>query len=199
MTRRTAWRRPLAPASQVPAFNWITPNIAATRMMRRVRATTCRAPSTRTGHRTTRGRSRSVRPRSDDADQLHGWPLRVGPVPSLLHSLIEQSKAFADGGLIDVTFDEANPPSRRQQLQQRSRAGDVTTSGAPGDQPTFGASGTTAPGHVALTVPTASWPTLPVRTSTARTSRRNQPDPTTRSDQRRWATVATRSRRIRLH
>ena len=35
--------------------------------------------------------------------------------------LIEQSAAFADGGLIDITFDEANPPfTDRQQLQQRA-------------------------------------------------------------------------------
>ena len=65
--------------------------------------------------------------------------------------LIEQSKAFADGGLIDVTFDEANPPfTVGNSFNNVPAAGDVTTSGAPADQPTFGSPGTTAPGANSL-------------------------------------------------
>ena len=61
--------------------------------------------------------------------------------------LIEQSKAFADGGLIDVTFDEANPPfTVGNSFNNVPAPGDVTTSGAPADQPTFGSPGTKAPG-----------------------------------------------------
>ncbi len=65
--------------------------------------------------------------------------------------LIEKSAAFADGGLIDVTFDEANPPfTIGNSFNNVPATGDVTTSSAPADQPTYGASGTTAPGATSL-------------------------------------------------
>jgi hypothetical protein len=81
--------------------------------------------------------------------------------------LIEQSPAFKDGGLIDVTFDEANPPftysgnSFNNQPTSTASAnptaqGDTTqpancTTNAAGEvlepcTPTYGAAGTTAPG-----------------------------------------------------
>jgi hypothetical protein len=81
--------------------------------------------------------------------------------------LIEQSPAFKDGGLIDVTFDEANPPftysgnSFNNQPTSTAAAnssaqGDTTqpancTTNAAGEvlepcTPTYGAAGTTAPG-----------------------------------------------------
>ena len=37
--------------------------------------------------------------------------------------MIEKSAAFKDGGLIDITFDEANPPFTNTQLQQREQPG----------------------------------------------------------------------------
>jgi hypothetical protein len=65
--------------------------------------------------------------------------------------LIEQSAAFADGGLIDITFDEANPPfTVGNSFNNAPAPGDSTTYPAPGDQPTYGTSGSTAPGADSL-------------------------------------------------
>lgn len=65
--------------------------------------------------------------------------------------LIEQSAAFNDGGLIDITFDEANPPfTVGNSFNNVPAPGDSTTYSAPADQPTFGAAGTTAPGAKSL-------------------------------------------------
>ncbi len=65
--------------------------------------------------------------------------------------LIEKSAAFADGGLIDITFDEANPPfTVGNSFNNVPAPGDATTASAPEDQPTFGSSGTTAPGANSL-------------------------------------------------
>ncbi|HEY6472479.1 MAG TPA: hypothetical protein VIY26_06280, partial [Acidimicrobiales bacterium] len=53
--------------------------------------------------------------------------------------MIEQSAAFADGGLIDITFDEANPPfTVGNSFNNVPAPGDSTTFSAPADQPTFG-------------------------------------------------------------
>src|SRR5580700_7705088 len=61
--------------------------------------------------------------------------------------MIEQSAAFADGGMIDVTFDEANPPfTVGNSFNNVPAPGDNTTATAPADQPTFGSAGTSAPG-----------------------------------------------------
>ena len=65
--------------------------------------------------------------------------------------LIERSAAFADGGLIDITFDEANPPfTVGNSFNNAPAPGDVTTASAPADQPTYGSAGTTAPGANSL-------------------------------------------------
>jgi hypothetical protein len=65
--------------------------------------------------------------------------------------MIEQSKAFADGGMIDITFDEANPPfTIGNSFNNVPAPGDSTTFAAPADQPSFGAAGTTAPGASTL-------------------------------------------------
>ena len=65
--------------------------------------------------------------------------------------LIEKSAAFADGGLIDITFDEANPPfTIGNSFNNVPAPGDSTTFSAPADQPTFGTAGTTAPGADSL-------------------------------------------------
>ena len=65
--------------------------------------------------------------------------------------LIEQSAAFADGGMIDITFDEANPPfTIGNSFNNVPAPGDSTTASAPADQPSFGAAGTTAPGANSL-------------------------------------------------
>ena len=58
--------------------------------------------------------------------------------------LIEQSQAFRDGGLIDITFDEGFPPFS----YSGNSFNNEPTSGAgqPADTPTYGSPGTTAPG-----------------------------------------------------
>ena len=85
--------------------------------------------------------------------------------------MIEQSAAFADGGLIDITFDEANPPfTIGNSFNNVPAPGDSTTFPAPADQPTFGSPGTTAPGADSpLRRLRRCWPTPPARTSTATT------------------------------
>ena len=65
--------------------------------------------------------------------------------------LIEKSAAFADGGLIDVTFDEANPPfTVGNSFNNAPAPGDVTTASAPSDQPSFGTKGSSAPAATSL-------------------------------------------------
>ena len=116
--------------------------------------------------------------------------------------LIEQSAAFADGGLIDVTFDEANPPfTVGNSFNNVPAPGDVTTSSAP--PPISRPSVTRArprPAPTRSTAPTASWPTRPVRTSTARTSSTeptgpNDPEVTNGSG----STAPARPGRVGLH
>jgi hypothetical protein len=58
--------------------------------------------------------------------------------------LIEQSQAFREGGLIDITFDEGFPPFTYSGNSFNNAV--VSGPGAPADAPTFGAPGTTAPG-----------------------------------------------------
>lgn len=72
--------------------------------------------------------------------------------------LIEQSAAFKDGGLIDVTFDEANPP-----FQSGSFYNDIATTGqgaVASGQPAFTAGGST--GSNGTTLPPACSTTAPV-------------------------------------
>ncbi len=58
--------------------------------------------------------------------------------------LIEQSQAFRDGGLIDITFDEGFPPFT---YSGNSFNNEPTSGpGQPANAPTFGKPGTTAPG-----------------------------------------------------
>lgn len=64
--------------------------------------------------------------------------------------LIEASPAFKDGGLIDVTFDEANPPFTIGNSFNNAKAPGNTGTLVPPDQPTFGQPGTTAPGANSL-------------------------------------------------
>ena len=45
--------------------------------------------------------------------------------------LIEQSAAFQDGGLIDVTFDEANPPFANSSFNNATNPGNTAGAGVP--------------------------------------------------------------------
>jgi len=62
--------------------------------------------------------------------------------------LIEASPAFKDGGLIDVTFDEANPPFTIGNSFNDAATPTDTGTLTPADQPSFGSPGTYAPGAV---------------------------------------------------
>ena len=58
--------------------------------------------------------------------------------------LIEQSRAFRDGGLIDITFDEGFPPFTYSGNSFNNAA--TSGPGQPPNAPTFGTPGSTAPG-----------------------------------------------------
>ena len=85
--------------------------------------------------------------------------------------MIEQSAAFADGGMIDITFDEANPPfTIGNSFNNVPAPGDSTIFPAPADQPSFGVAGDHGTGgQQPLRRLRRSWPTPPARTSTATT------------------------------
>ena len=140
------------PANEVPAFNWITPNNCSDAHDATARATTSRGPSTPTGRRTTpRPACRPYDPEATTPLNYTGGLYAADLFLRYYIPLIEQSAAFADGGLIDITFDEANPPfTIGNSFNNVPAPGDTTTSSAPADQPTFGSAGTTAPGANSL-------------------------------------------------
>jgi hypothetical protein len=140
------------PANEVPGFSWITPNNCSD-----AHDATCQGNNL-SGAFNANG-TPDYTPSGLPADD----PEATTPVNYTggLYSadlflryyipLIEQSAAFADGGLIDVTFDEANPPfTVGNSFNNVPAPGDVTTSNAPADQPTFGSPGTIAPGANSL-------------------------------------------------
>ena len=64
--------------------------------------------------------------------------------------LIEASPAFKDGGLIDITFDEANPPFTIGNSFNNAEAPGDSGTLTPADQPAYGSAHTTAPGADSL-------------------------------------------------
>lgn len=92
------------PADQVPAFNWITPNNCSD-----AHDATCKGNNL-SGLFDENGNPDYTRPLST-APKNHTGGLYASDL--WLHyyiPLIERSAAFKDGGLINITFDEANPP-----------------------------------------------------------------------------------------
>ena len=140
------------PANEVPAFSWITPNNCSDAHDASCQGNNLSGAFNANG---TPNYTPSGLP-ADDPEATTPVNYTGGLYAADLFlryyiPLIEQSKAFADGGLIDVTFDEANPPfTVGNSFNNVPAPGDVTTSGAPADQPTFGAAGTTAPGADSL-------------------------------------------------
>ena len=140
------------PASDVPAFNWITPNNCSD-----AHDATCQGNNL-SGAFNANG-SPNYTPAGLPADDPEATP-PVNYTGGLYAAdlflryyipLIEKSQAFADGGMIDITFDEANPPfTVGNSFNNAPAAGDSTTYSAPADQPTFGSAGTTAPGSNSL-------------------------------------------------
>ena len=140
------------PANEVPAFNWITPNNCSD-----AHDATCQ------GNNLSGAFNANGTPNYTPAGLPADDPEATTPINytgGLYASdlflryyipMIEQSAAFADGGLIDITFDEANPPfTIGNSFNNVPAPGDSTTYSAPADQPTFGAAGTTVPGADSL-------------------------------------------------
>jgi hypothetical protein len=140
------------PANEVPAFNWITPDNCSD-----AHDATC-AGNNLSGAFNANGTPNYTPSGLPAYDPEATTPLNyTGGLYSAdlflryYIPLIEQSAAFADGGLIDITFDEANPPfTVGNSFNNVPAPGDVTTASAPADQPTFGSPGTLAPGADSL-------------------------------------------------
>lgn len=140
------------PASKVPAFNWITPNNCSD-----AHDASC-AGNNLSGAFNADGTPNYTPAGLPAYDPQATTPINYtgGLYASDLFlryyiPLIEQSAAFADGGLIDVTFDEANPPfTTGNSFNNAPAPGDVSTFSAPADQPTFGSPSSSAPGANSL-------------------------------------------------
>jgi hypothetical protein len=140
------------PSNQVPAFNWITPNNCSD-----AHDATCAGNNLSgafnadgTPNYTPAGLPASD-PEATTPSNYTGGLYAADLFLRYYVPLIEKSQAFADGGLIDVTFDEANPPfTVGNSFNNVPAPGDATTSNAPADQPTFASTGSTAPGATSL-------------------------------------------------
>ncbi len=140
------------PASQVPSFNWITPNNCSD-----AHDATCQGNNL-SGAFNANG-SPNYTPSglpADDPEATTPVNYTGGLYASDLFlryyiPLIERSAAFADGGMIDITFDEANPPfTIGNSFNNVPAPGDSTLFSAPADQPSYGSTGTSAPGASSL-------------------------------------------------
>ena len=100
------------PANEVPAFDWITPNNCGDAHDPSCRQQPLRGLRRQRHAELQADRPARRRPRGDDARQLRGQALRGRPFLRYYIPMIEPSAALADGGMIDITFDEADPPPR---------------------------------------------------------------------------------------
>ncbi len=140
------------PPNEVPAFNWITPNNCSD-----AHDASCQGNNL-SGAFNANG-TPDYRPAglaADDPEATTPLNYTGGLYAADLFlryyiPMIEQSAAFADGGMIDITFDEANPPfTIGNSFNNVPAPGDSTTASAPADQPTFGSAGTRYPGAGSL-------------------------------------------------
>ena len=140
------------PANEVPAFNWITPNNCSD-----AHDATCQGNNL-SGAFNPNG-TPDYTPAglpADDPEATTPANYTGGLYASDLFlryyiPLIEQSAAFRDGGLIDVTFDEANPPfTVGNSFNNAPAPGDSSTYSGSADQPTYGATGSQYPGAHSL-------------------------------------------------
>jgi hypothetical protein len=92
------------PADQVPAFNWITPNNCSD-----AHDATCTG-NNMSGLFDSNGDPDYSKPLSTPATNSTGGLYAADLFLKYYIPLIEKSAAFKDGGVIDITFDEANPP-----------------------------------------------------------------------------------------
>jgi hypothetical protein len=143
------------PVNKVPAFNWITPNNCSD-----AHDATCQ------GNNLSGAFNNDGTPNYNPAGLPADDPEATTPTNYTggLYAadlflryyipLIEQSAAFADGGMIDITFDEANPPftigNSFNNVPVSGAHGDVSSFPHPADEPTFGLPGKTEPGAKTL-------------------------------------------------
>ncbi len=92
------------PANQVPAFNWITPNNCSD-----AHDATCKGNNL-SGLFDDKGNPDYSKPLNTPPKNHTGGLYASDLWLRYYIPLIERSAAFKDGGLIDITFDEANPP-----------------------------------------------------------------------------------------
>ena len=132
------------PANEVPAFNWITPNNCSDAHDASCQGNNLSGAFNANG--TPNYTPAGLAPYDPEATTPLNYTGGLYAADLFLRyyiPLIEQSAAFADGGLIDVTFDEANPPfTVGNSFNNVPAPGDSTTYNAPADQPTFGSAGT---------------------------------------------------------
>ena len=170
------------PANEVPAFNWITPNNCSD-----AHDATCQGNNLSgafnangTPNYTPAGLP-AYDPEATTPTNYTGGLYASDLFLRYYIPLIEQSAAFKDGGLIDVTFDEANPPftvgnsfnNVPAPVTRRPTSAPPTSRRSVRPGPSI-----RVPSR--CTAPTARSPTPPARTSTASTCRRSRPGPTTR-------------------
>ncbi len=119
------------PANEVPAFNWITPNNCSD-----AHDATCQGNNLSGAFNANGTPELHPRGLAQSTTQKRRRPLNYtgGLYAADLFlryyiPLIERSAAFADGGLIDITFDEANPPfTVGNSFNNVPAPGDATTS-----------------------------------------------------------------------
>ena len=136
------------PANEVPAFNWITPDNCSD-----AHDATCQGNNL-SGAFNADGSPNyeptgvpAYDPEATAPTNYTGGLYAADLFLRYYVPLIEKSAAFADGGMIDVTFDEANPPfTIGNSFNNVPATGDVSTFSAPADEPTFGSAGTEYPG-----------------------------------------------------
>lgn len=92
------------PAGQVPAFSWITPNNCSD-----AHDSTCKGNNL-SGLFDANGNPDYSKPLSTPPKNHTGGLYAADLFLKYYVPLIERSDAFKDGGLINITFDEANPP-----------------------------------------------------------------------------------------
>jgi len=92
------------PADQVPAFSWVTPDNCSD-----AHDATCKGNNL-SGLFDAKGNPDYTRPLSTPPTNRTGGLYASDLFLRYYVPLIERSAAFKDGGLIDITFDEANPP-----------------------------------------------------------------------------------------
>jgi hypothetical protein len=140
------------PANEVPAFSWITPNNCSD-----AHDATCQGNNLSgafnangTPDYTPAGLA-AYDPEATTPTNYTGGLYASDLFLRYYIPLIEQSAAFKDGGLIDVTFDEANPPfTVGNSFNNEPAPGDSSTYSGAADQPTYGATGTQYPGAHSL-------------------------------------------------